>query len=153
MPGRGGKTQARQIASNRRALHDFNIEEKIEAGIALTGSEVKSLRLGRADMRESYAQIENGELMLCQLHIGEYQPSPFGHAPTRVRKLLVRRGELDRLIGRTSRKGMTLVPLRMYFSERGWIKVELGVAKGRTGPDRREKLKRREAEREIRKYS
>jgi SsrA-binding protein len=152
VPGRGGEARARPIATNRRARHDFDITETIEAGIALTGSEVKSLRLGRVDMRESYAQLEDGELYLHQLHIGEYQPSAFGHPPMRVRKLLVKRMELDRLIGRTSRRGMTLVALRLYFSERGWVKVELGVAKGRSGPDRRDKIRKREAEREIRKY-
>jgi SsrA-binding protein len=140
----------KNVATNRRAWHDFDIVEKFEAGIALAGSEVKSLRLGRVDLKESYAEVAGGELWLCQLHINPYQASPFSMPPLRRRKLLVRKGELNRLVGRVAHKGMTLIPLRVYFSPRGWAKVEVGVAKGRTHADRREAIKKREVERELR---
>lgn len=139
------------VATNRRAWHDYEIEDTFEAGIVLAGSEVKSLRLGRASLDESFARIEGGELVLCELHINEYQNSPFRLSPTRERKLLVHRHELERLIGQVSRKGMTIIPLKLYFSARGWAKVQLGVAKGRLRADRREAIKKREAEREIRR--
>ncbi len=142
--------QARLIATNRRARHDYEIEETFEAGIELVGAEVKSLRLGRVDMRDSYGQIEGGQLYLCQLHVSAYQASPYSPSPTRKRKLLVHRVELNRLIGRTSGKGMTLVPLKLYFSNRGWAKVEIAIARGRKAADRREVIKKREAEREMR---
>jgi SsrA-binding protein len=138
------------VATNRRAWHDFEILERFEAGIALAGSEVKSLRLGRADLKESYAEMAGGELWLCQLHITPYQASPFSMPALRRRKLLVRKAELNRLVGRVAHKGMTLVPLRLYFTARGWAKVEVGVAKGRRHADRRETIKKREAEREMR---
>jgi len=142
----------RIVATNRRARFDYEIIETVEAGLELAGSEVKSLRLGKTDIKNAYASIEDGQLWLCQLHIGEYQSSPYSLAPDRRRRLLVRRIELDRLAGRVSRKGMTLVPLRLYFSPRGWAKVELAVAKGKTAGDRRETIKKREAEREARSY-
>lgn len=148
-----GKREApaeKVVSTNRRAWHDFEILERFEAGIALAGSEVKSLRLGRVDLKEAYAEIAGGELWLCQLHITPYQASPFSMPPLRRRKLLVRRGELNRLVGRVSHRGMTLVPLRLYFTPRGWAKVELGVAKGRLHADRREAIKKREAQREMR---
>jgi SsrA-binding protein len=151
MPAAGNpKSQEKVVATNRRAWHDFEILERFEAGIALAGSEVKSLRLGHADLKESYAEMAGGELWLCQLHINPYQTSPYAVPPLRRRKLLVRKAELNRLVGRVAHKGMTLVPLRLYFSPRGWAKIELGVAKGRSHADRRETIKKREAEREMR---
>ncbi|MEK7475626.1 MAG: SsrA-binding protein SmpB [Candidatus Coatesbacteria bacterium] len=148
----GGKPESQEkvVATNRRAWHDFEILERFEAGIALAGSEVKSLRLGHADLKEAYAEMAGGELWLCQLHINPYQTSSYAVPPLRRRKLLVRKAELNRLVGRVAHKGMTLVPLRLYFSPRGWAKIELGVAKGRSHADRRENLKKREAEREMR---
>ncbi len=148
--GRAPADQGKLIASNRRARHDYDIEETFEAGIELAGSEVKSMRQGLVAIRDSYAQIEGDELYLYHLHINEYQTSPFALEPTRRRKLLVHRAELSRLIGLISRKGMTLVPLRIYFSKRGWAKVEVAVARGRKGPDRREDIKKKAAEREMR---
>jgi len=138
------------VATNRRAWHDFEILERFEAGIALAGSEVKSLRLGRVDLKEAYAEVAGSELWLCQLHITPYQASPFSMPPLRRRKLLVRKAELNRLVGRVSHRGMTLVPLRLYFTPRGWAKLEIGVAKGRLHADRREVIKKREAVREMR---
>lgn len=146
------KPQERPIATNRRAWHDFEILDRFEAGIELAGSEVKSLRLGRVDLIEAYGAIDNMQLWLMHLHINEYQASPYRLSPDRKRKLLVHRAQLDRLIGTVAKKGTTLVPLRMYFNERGWAKVEMAVAKARTKGDRRDTIKKKEAEREIRSY-
>jgi SsrA-binding protein len=140
------------VSTNRRARYDYEIIETFEAGLELAGSEVKSLRIGKADIVNAYATIDKGQLWLCQLHIGEYQASPYSLPPDRRRRLLVHRIELDRVAGKVARKGMTLVPLRLYFSPRGWAKVEIAVAKGRTAGDRREAVKKRESEREARSY-
>ncbi len=147
------KPTEKLIASNRRAWHEFDIQDRFEAGIQLVGHEVKSLRLGRTDLADAYAEIQNGELWLCQLHINPFQASPYAPPTARRRKLLVARAELDRLVGKVAHKGMTLVPLRLYFSPRGWAKVELGVAKGRKLHDRRETIKKREVERDMRQAS
>ena len=147
------KPAEKLIASNRRAWHEFDIQDRFEAGIQLAGAEVKSLRLGRVDLVDAYAEMTGGELWLCQLHINPYQSSPFTPPAARRRKLLVTRQELDRLIGKVAHKGMTLVPLRLYFSPRGWAKVEIGVAKGRKLHDRRETIKKREVERDLRQAS
>ncbi len=146
------KPQERPIATNRRAWHDYVILDRFEAGIELAGSEVKSLRLGRVDLVEAYGQIDNMQLWLCQLHINEYQASPYRLPPGRKRKLLVHRAELDRLIGTVAKKGTTMVPLRLYFNERGWAKVEMAVARKRTKGDHRETIKKKEADREMRSY-
>ncbi|MEK7766648.1 MAG: SsrA-binding protein SmpB [bacterium] len=143
-------SQFKVVATNRRARHDFEILETFEAGIELAGSEVKALRLGHADLAESYAAVERGQLWICQLHIKPFQYSPYAPAPVRKRRLLVHRAELDRLAGQLARKGTTLVPLKLYFSDRGWAKVELGMAKGRTHADRRADIKKKVAEREMR---
>lgn len=137
-------------ATNRRAWHDFAIEETFEAGIQLEGSEVKSLRAGRADLTDAYAELHRGELWLAKLTINAWTGSPYNPKPDRRRKLLVHKAELDRLTGRTSRKGMTLVPLQLYFNERGWAKVQLGVARGKKHADRRDDIKKREAQRSMR---
>lgn len=143
------KQPQRVVASNRRATHDFFIEEKVEAGMALTGSEVKSLRYGRASINESYASEENGELYLINSHFSEYGPaSRFGHDPKRPRKLLVHKREMDRLFGKMRRDGYTLVPLSIYFNERGLAKLSLGVAKGKRKHDKREDIKKRDWQRQ-----
>jgi len=138
------------IATNRKARHDYDILDSFEAGIELKGSEVKSLRLGHADVAEGYAQFEGEELWLFKLHIKHYQGAHFEPVETRKRKLLMGRHQLDRLVGAISRKGMALVPLMLYFNERGWAKVQLGLAKRRNAADRREVIKKREARREMR---
>ena len=137
------------VAENRKARFNYDIEEKLEAGIVLTGSEVKSLRSGKANIAESYASTEDGELYLINAHIAEYtQAGRANHEPTRRRKLLVHRHELGRLIGAIQRQGMTLVPLRMYFNARGIAKVQLGLAKGKKLHDKRETEKKRDWDRQ-----
>lgn len=133
------------IAENRRARHDYFIEETIEAGIQLLGTEVKSLRAGRANIAESYASPERGELWLINAHIPEYPPAgQFNHEPRRPRKLLVRSRELKKLIGAVEREGRTLAPLKLYFNERGVAKLELALAKGKKAHDKRAATKDRE---------
>jgi SsrA-binding protein len=137
------------VAENRKARFNYDIEEKFEAGIALTGSEVKSLRTGKANIAESYAADEGGELFLVNAHIAEYaQAGRNGHAPTRPRKLLLHAREISRLLGAIQRQGMTLVPLRLYFNARGIAKVELGLARGKKLHDKRDTEKRRDWERQ-----
>jgi SsrA-binding protein len=130
------------IAENRRARFDYLIEQSFEAGIVLEGSEVKSLRAGKANIAESYASPERGELFLVNSYIQEYAPSAqFGHAPRRPRKLLVRQRELYKLMGAVDREGRTLVPLRLYFNERGLAKLEIALAKGKKAADKRDAQK------------
>ncbi len=131
----------RVVANNRRARRDYAVNETYEVGLVLTGSEVKSMRAGRVSLDEAYAKVENGEVWLHGMHIAPYAPSSFhGHEPGRPRKLLLRRKEIDRLLGLTARAGFTLVPLSLFFSPRGYAKLELAVAKGRTKVDKRRKL-------------
>lgn len=137
------------VAQNRKARHDYAIEDTLEAGIMLTGSEVKSLRLGRCTLVEAFAQPERGELFLLNAHIPAYAgASHFQHDEKRKRKLLLHRKELDRLMAAIGRKGMTVVPLSLYFNDRGKAKVQLGLAKGKTHMDRRDDIKKREWQRE-----
>ncbi|MBM3543745.1 MAG: SsrA-binding protein SmpB [Alphaproteobacteria bacterium] len=137
------------IAENRKARFNYDIEEKLEAGIVLTGSEVKSLRAGRATIAEAYAVDERGELYLINAHISEYAGAARdGHVPTRPRKLLLHKREMARLLGAIQRQGMTLVPLRMYFNARGIAKVQLGLAKGKKLHDKRETEKKRDWDRQ-----
>jgi SsrA-binding protein len=137
------------ITINRRARHDYFIEESIEAGLVLTGSEVKSLRAGKAQLKDSYARIDHGEVWLANVHISEYNPAAqFGHEPTRKRKLLLHAREIDRLTGKTKERGLTLIPLRLYFKN-GRAKVELGLARGKKQYDKRESIKERESDREV----
>jgi SsrA-binding protein len=137
------------IASNRKARHDYTIEDTYEAGIALMGTEVKSLRAGRASLVDSFAQEKEGEIFLYGLHIPEYALGTWtNHEPRRTRKLLLRRDEIRRLIGKTRESGLTLVPLSLYFSD-GWAKVELGLARGKKSYDKRQTLAKRDADREI----
>ncbi len=137
------------VAQNRKARHDYAIEDTLDAGIMLTGSEVKSLRLGRCTLIEAFAQVESGELFLINAHIPAYEgASHFQHEERRKRKLLLHRKEIDRLMAAIGRKGMTVVPLSLYFNERGKAKVQLGLAKGKTHIDRRDDIKKREWQRE-----
>lgn len=137
------------MAQNRRARHDYFIEDTIEAGLILQGSEVKSLRNGRASIAEAYAGSDQGDLTLFNAHIPEYKSAhQFNHAPKRPRKLLVHRKERDRLLGLIQRDGMTLVPLSIYFNDRGIAKLQLGLAKGKRKADKRESDKKRDWQRE-----
>ncbi len=139
----------RFVAQNRRARRDFAIEATLEAGIVLTGTEVKSLRLGRASIAESYAAERDGEIYLINAHIPEYEPAAGqNHEPKRARKLLLHKREVARLIGQVKREGVTLVPLSLYFNERGRAKVELGLARGRRKVDKRQAEKDRDWQRE-----
>ncbi len=138
------------VGSNRKAFHDYSIEEKIEAGLILTGTEVKSLREGRVNLHEAYATVAEGRALLHNCHIGEYSHGNImNHAPLRPRGLLLHRKEIQKLTGKVQQKGLTLVPLRMYFTPRGMAKVELGLARGKKHYDRRETVKKREAGREM----
>ena len=137
------------MASNPKARHDYEILETMEAGMVLTGSEVKSLRGGSASMRESFAIIRDGQPLLIGMHIGPYAQAGYaGHEPTRTRKLLLHRDEIQRLVGKTKERGLTLVPLKVYFSH-GLAKIELGLAKGKKTYDRRESLKEKDAQMQI----
>ena len=153
MTGRAGKAAAREgvklVAQNRRARFDFAVEDTWEAGLQLTGSEVKSLREGNVGLSDAYALPRGDELFLVQCRIGEYkQAAHFGHPPLRDRKLLLRRAEIDRIRGKVEQRGYTLVPLRVYFKD-GWAKVEIALAKGRTHEDRRDAIEERESRREM----
>lgn len=145
------KTQSDQqnIADNRKARHDYFIEESFEAGIALVGSEVKSLRAGRVNLRDGYVQIENGEAFLHNVHISPYeQANRFNHEPLRKRKLLLNRSEINRLYGQVREQGYAIVPLKMYF-KKGRAKVEIGLAKGKKQYDKRDDIAARDVQREI----
>jgi SsrA-binding protein len=140
----------KSIAVNRRARHDYFIEETFETGIVLTGTEVKSLRLGKGNLQDSYAQIQNNELLLQNCHISPYDfGNRFNHEPLRTRKLLMHRAEIIRLFSKVREKGLTLVPLQMYFNERGRVKVEIGLARGKKLYDKREDIAKRDADREM----
>ena len=137
------------VCQNKKARHDYNIIEVIEAGMVLLGTEVKSLREGRANLKDSYARIRDGELYLVQAHITPYSHASYdNHDPERVRKLLVHKRELKRLTGKTQEKGLTLVPLKIYFKD-GKAKVELALASGKKSYDKRETLKRQTQKREM----
>ena len=139
----------RPIASNRKAYHNFDILETHEAGLVLRGTEVKALRDGRADLKESYARIEGNEAWLLGCHVSPYaQGNRANHEPLRPRKLLLHRREINRLLGRVMEKGLTLVPLRLYFKG-GRVKVELGLARGRKTVDKRHAIREREEQREL----
>ncbi len=137
------------VAENRKARHDYHIEETFEAGMVLTGTEVKSLRQGRANLRDAYAAIENGELFVYNMHISPYtHGNMFNHEPKRTRKLLMHKREIMRLLGQTQEKGYTLVPLKVYF-RRGLAKMELALARGKKLYDKREAIARRDEKRRI----
>jgi len=136
-------------ATNRKALRDYHVEERLEAGLVLTGSEIKSIRSGRASLVDSYAAIEGGEAFVHGMNVPPYvQASHFGHDPTRVRKLLLHKDEIKRLVGKVAERGYTLVPLRLYLKD-GKAKIELGLARGRRQYDKRREMADRDAAREI----
>jgi SsrA-binding protein len=141
---------ARDATFNRAASHNYFLLEKLEAGVVLTGSEVKSIRGGRANLKDAYGLVKDNELWLLNAHIGAYENAGYaGHAPTRTRKLLVHKEELRKLIGKTQQKGLTLIPIRFYF-RRGKVKCEIALAKGKQLWDKRETERRRTADKEAR---
>ena len=140
----------RLIAENRKARHDYHIIETWESGVALLGTEVKAIREGRINLRDSYARADNGEIWMMNVHISSYSHRGYAdHAEMRQRKLLLHRHEIRKLIGRTAERGLTLVPLEMYF-KKGRVKVLLALAKGKQEHDKRETIRRREVDRETR---
>ncbi len=144
------RTAPRAVINNRKARHDYHILETVEAGIALRGSEVKSLRLGRANLRDGYARVENGEVILYNMHISPYdKASHYNHEPKRPRKLLLHKRQIGRLAGAVGEKGYTLIPLKTYFTQKGLAKVELALAKGKRKYDKRQAIARRDAQREM----
>lgn len=139
-----------QGTTNRKAFADYEILEKYEVGVELRGSEVKSIREGNVNLRDTFANIRGSELYLLNCHIGPYkQAGPMNHEPTRSRRLLLHKDEIKRLIGKVQQKGLTLVPLRLYFNNRNFVKIELALAKGKTHADRRQDIKKRDVQREI----
>lgn len=143
------KNGAKVIARNKKATHDYHIEETLEAGIVLTGTEIKSIRQGRVNLKDSYARIRDGEVYVVNMHISPYeQGNRFNHEPTRERKLLLHKQEINKLIGLTQQKGFTLVPLDVHLRN-GYAKVELALAKGKKLYDKRAAIAKRDAEREI----
>ena len=146
----GGEKKRQLITENRKARHDYHILETWEAGVALLGTEVKAIREGRVNLRDSYARVKNAEVWLLNVHISPYSHRGYAqHAELRERKLLLHRHEIRKLLGRTAEKGLTLVPLELYFNA-GKVKVLLALAKGKQAHDKRETIRRREVDRETR---
>lgn len=140
---------SRTIALNRKAGHDYELLERWEAGIALTGTEIKAIREGKVNIRDAYARVQHGEAFLHNCHIAQYQPGSYqNHEPTRSRKLLLHKGQIFRLAEATDQKGLTLVPTRMYFT-RGRVKVEIALARGKRSYDKRHAIAARDAQRQI----
>ena len=138
------------IANNKKARHDYFIEETYEAGMVLTGTEVKSIRAGKVNLKESYAQIDDGEMFVHQMHISPYeQGNMFNGDPVRTRKLLLHKKEISKLIGYTTLEGLTLVPLKIYLNPRGLVKLEIAVAKGKKLYDKRQDIAKKDAQRRI----
>lgn len=138
------------VTENRRARHEYHILETYEAGISLSGTEVKSLRAGKANLQDSFARVENGEMMLYNMHISPYeQGNRFNHEPKRTRRLLMHKQEIMRLLGKVREKGLALVPLKVYFNPRGKVKVELALAQGKKSYDKRQDIANRDAKREM----
>jgi len=138
------------LTENRKARHDYHIEERFEAGLVLLGSEVKSIREGRANLRDSFARVTGDEMFIENMHIAPYSHGgAFNHEPLRERKVLLHKQEIQRLTGKIAEKGYTLVPLSLYLNERGKIKVELGLARGKAKADRRRDIMEREARRDM----
>lgn len=146
----GENVAVKVVCTNKKAYHDYTIESEIEAGLMLLGSEVKSLRAGKANLRDGFAKIKNNEVFIQRVHI-----SPYSHAtydapdPVRERKVLLKKREILKLVGKIQEKGYSLIPLKMYFNERGLAKVVLGLAKGKKLYDKRESLKKKDTDREI----
>ena len=144
------KKAERIVAENRKAHHDYHLLETFEAGVALVGTEVKAIREGRVNLRDSFARVDGGEVFVHNVHIGSYSSRGYAdHEPLRPRKLLLHRHEIRKLVGKTTERGMTLVPVRMYFKN-GRVKLAISLAKGKKDYDRRETIKRREIDRETR---
>lgn len=143
------KEPIKVVADNRKARHDYFIDETYEAGIALVGTEVKSIRAGKVSLRDSYADVQNGEIYMQNMHISPYDKGGhYNHDPKRPRKLLMHKREINRLFGQTTQKGYTLIPLRLYFKS-GKVKVELALARGKKLYDKRQDIAQRDAQREI----
>ncbi|MFD2629096.1 SsrA-binding protein SmpB [Oceanobacillus kapialis] len=143
------KGQGNAIATNKKASHDYFIEDTYEAGIVLQGTEIKSLRAGRVNIKDSHARIDRGEVKLINLHIAEYeQGNRYNHDPTRTRKLLLHRKEIDKLIGLTQQQGYALVPLKIYIKN-GFAKILIGLGRGKKKYDKREDLKRKQMKRDV----
>ena len=139
------------VASNKKAYHNYEIIESLEAGIALLGSEVKSIREGRVSLKDSYAEIRNGEVFLLHMHISPYEKASFfNHDPLREKKLLLHRQQIKRLIGKIREKSYTLVPTKVMFNEKGRVKVEVSLAKGKRAYEKKRAIKERELDREVR---
>lgn len=137
------------VTENRKARHDYFIDDEYEAGMVLVGTEVKSLRLGRANLKDSYAKIKNGEVFVHQMHIGQYPFAHYGnHDPLRPRKLLLHNYEIKKLIGKVQEKGYSLIPLRVYF-KRGKVKISLALARGKRKYDKRESIRKRDEKRDM----
>ena len=138
------------IANNKKAYYEYFIEEKLEAGVVLTGTEVKSIRMGRVNIKESYAQVKNGEVFVMGMHISPYEMgNRFNQDPLRQRKLLLHKREINRLIGYIQQKGLTLVPLKIYINPKGLVKLQIGVARGKKIHDKRQSMAKRDSERRI----
>jgi len=145
MPSGGIKV----VAENRKAFHDYYIEDRVEAGIILTGTEIKSIRNGRVNLKDSYARLDDGEVWVHQMHISPYeQGNRFNHDPLRPRKLLLHRSEINKLIGKIQQQGLTLIPIKIYL-KKGMAKVELAVGQGKKNYDKRQALAEREGKRDI----
>ena len=143
------KGMGKQLAQNKKAYHDYFIEETFEAGIVLQGTEIKSIRKGKANLKDSFAKIERGELYLHNMHVSPYeQGNRYNHEPLRTRKLLLHRKEINKLIGETKEVGYTIVPLKLYLKN-GYCKVLIGLGKGKKQYDKRDDLKKKEAKRDI----
>ncbi len=143
------KGVGKQLAQNKKAYHDYFIEETFEAGIVLNGTEIKSIRKGKANLKDSFAKIERGELYLHNMHVSPYeQGNRYNHDPLRTRKLLLHRKEINKLIGETKEVGYTIVPLKLYLKN-GYCKVLIGLGRGKKQYDKREDLKKKEAKRDI----
>jgi len=141
---------SRVITINRKAYHDYHVLESFEAGIVLKGSEIKSIREGRVNLRDAYARPENGELWLYNSHIASYDAASYNtHEPTRPRKLLLHKEEIDSLVAKVAQRGLTLVPLKLYIIKQGVAKIQLGLVRGKRVYDKREAIARRDAEREM----
>jgi len=140
------------VVTNRKARRDYEILKVWETGIELKGSEVKSIRASRANLNDSFARVENGQILLYNMHISPYaQASIFNVEPLRVRRLLLHKSQINRIAGDVLQRGLTLIPLRLYFNERGFVKIELALCRGKKMYDRREAIKRREVERQLRR--
>lgn len=144
------KREKKIVANNKKARHDYFIDDVYEAGIVLTGTEIKSVRAGKVSIKESYAKIQDGEIVLIGMNISPYeQGNRFNAEPLRTRKLLLHKREIRKLLGLTTQKGLTLVPLRMYINENGLAKIEIAVARGKKNYDKREDIAKRDADRKM----